>query len=284
MRKSYSIAWSQPDNAYRKDPGIAQSHLKSILISPAHYKAAQQRRFAVTPNMTLGSALHCAVLEGQDVFEVNYVMRPEGLNLNTKAGKEWAAEQKSKGLTVLNGEQVLQLNGMVKALQQLEWFAPERQAELKRFSEISIYWEWCEMDCKARLDRVIELPDKVLVLDLKTTDSVNPRKFLDKVIYLNYLFQAAYYSKAASIAFGKPAEFIFVGVERDAPNCIDYFTPTPDMAAEGERQCEFALRTLKQCILTDEWPGPPPTMNQMNLPEWYRSPVPATEQPEPPLF
>lgn len=276
---SFSIAWCQPDLAYRKDPGIAQSHLKSILVSPAHYQAALKRRFAVSPNMVLGSALHCAVLEGEAAFKASYVERPEDIKLTTKDGKEWAATQKRKGLTVLNGEQVEQLKGMTKALQQLEWFAPERQEELRKYSELSIYWDWCGMDCKARLDRVIELPDKVLVLDLKTTDSVNQRKFLDKVIYLNYLFQAAYYSKAAEVAFQKPAEFIFVGVERDAPNCVDYFTPGQSMILEGQKQCEHALQTLKECILTDEWPGPPPSMNRLELPEWYRSPVPEAKEP-----
>lgn len=279
-----SIAWCQPDSAYRKDPGIAQSHLKSILISPAHYKAALARRFPVSPNMILGSALHCIVLEGKETFEANYVERPEDIKLTTKEGKEWAAEQRRKGRTVLNGEQVEQLRGMARSLQQLEWFAPERQNELRKFSEVSIYWDWCGMDCKARLDRVIELEDRILVLDLKTTDSVNQKKFLDKVIYLNYLFQAAYYSKAAEVAFKKPAEFIFVGVEREAPNCVDYFTPAESMVVEGQKQCEHALKTLKQCILTDEWPGPPPTMNHLELPEWYRSPVPKTSEPEVALF
>lgn len=281
-----SIAWMQPDGAYRRDPGIAQSHLKSILISPAHYQAAKNKRFPATANMTLGSALHCAVLEGQEAFEAQYVERPDGLNLTTKEGKAWAADIKAKGKTVLTGEQSAQLRGMVAALQELEWFSPARQQELRKFSELSIYWDWCGIDCKARLDRLIELDDRVLVLDLKTTDSVNPKKFLDKVFNLNYMFQAAYYTEAASVAFNKPAEFVFVGVERDAPNTIDFFTPAADMVAEGRGQCEYALGLLKECILTDSWPLPSPRMNTMELPSWYRSPLPAApaESTTEPLF
>jgi len=269
-----SIGWLQADRVYRKDPGIAQSHLKSILISPAHYRAALSRRFPATPAMALGSALHCLVLEGEQTFQAQYSTRPDDLRLTTKEGKAWAAEQKAKGLTVLSGEQTQQLRGMAKSLSKLDWFAPDKQDELRKHSEVSIYWDWCNVDCKARLDRVIELPDKVLVLDLKTTDSVNPRKFLDKVVGLNYMFQAAYYTEAATVAFGKPAEFIFVGVERDAPNQVDFFTPGPDMVAESRRQCEHALRLYKECTLTEEWPGPPPQMHSMDLPSWYRSPLP----------
>lgn len=279
-----AISWMQPDAAYRRDPGIAQSSLKSILLSPAHYQAALKKRWPATPNMTLGSALHCAVLEGPEVFNATYVTRPEDLKLTTKEGKEWAAAQKKAGKTVLTGEQTEQLEGMTKSLQRLEWFAPDRQQELRKYSELSIYWEWCGIDCKARLDRVIELEDQVLVLDLKTTDSVAPKKFLDKVIYLNYMFQAAYYSEAAAVAFKKPATFIFVGVERDPPYCIDYFTPGQDMVAEGRSQCEFALNTLKQCLLTDEWPGPAAKMHEMQLPDFYRSPVPAIMAEDEPLF
>lgn len=279
-----SIAWCQPDGAYRRDPGIAQSHLKSILISPAHYQAALQRRWVTTPNMTLGSALHCAVLEGPDAFEASYIQRPEDIRLNTKEGKEWAADQKKRGKTVLNGEQTTQLKGMTKALQELDWFSVERHDELRKYSELSIYWQWCGMDCKARLDRVIEEEDRVLVLDLKTTDSVQPKKFMDKVIGMNYLFQAAYYTEAAKVAFKKPAEFIFVGVERDLPHSIDFFVPAEDMVVEGHRQCEFALELLKECILTGEWPGLPPSINKMNLPDWYKSPVGAILPEDKPLF
>jgi hypothetical protein len=281
---SVSISWCQPDGAYRQNPGIAQSHLKSILISPAHYQAALNRRWHTTPNMLLGSALHCAVLEGKMAFHSNYVERPEDVKLNTKEGKEWAAEQKKQRKTVLNGEQTQQLKGMVKALQTLDWFDVTKQESLRKYSELSIYWEWCGMDCKARLDRLIELEDKVLVLDLKSTDSVHPKKFIDKVIGLNYMFQAAYYTQAAMQAFKKPAEFIFIGVERDAPHTIDYFSPGEDMILEGHRQCEHALNVLKQCTLTDEWPNQPPTLNKMSLPDWYRSPVTATLAEEEPLF
>lgn len=282
-----SIAWMQPDGAYRRDPGMAQSSLKAILISPAHYQAALKKRWPASANMVLGSALHCAVLEGPKAFEASYVEKPEDIKLTTKEGKAWAAEVKKAGKTVLNGEQTEQLKNMVRALGEIEWFAPERQADLRKYSELSIYWDWMGVDCKARLDRVIELEDKVLVLDLKTTDSVNHKKFLDKVVYLNYLFQAAYYTEAAAVAFNKPAEFVFVGVERDLPNCIDLFSPDADMMAEGRRQCEFALQTFKQCTLTEHWPGPAPTMNKMSLPSWFTSPVPCATMEaddEEPLF
>jgi len=235
--------------------------------------------------MALGSALHCLVLEGRKVFDASYVTRPDDIKLNTKEGKAWAAEQKGK--TILNGEQSAQLLGMAKALGELEWFAPERQEELRKYSELSIYWDWNGVDCKARLDRVIELEDQVLVLDLKTTDSVNYKKFMDKMIYLNYMFQSAYYTKAAEVAFKKPAQFIFVGVERDLPNTIDLFTPDQNMIEESRAQCEYALKTWKTCMLTDHWPNNPPQMHTMELPQWYHSPVPRAimeAETEEPLF
>jgi len=273
-KSRFAISKRQPDPEYRRDPGIAQSGLKSILTSPAHYKAAQKRKWPCTPNMTLGSALHCISLEGPETFDRNYVRRPDDLKLTTKEGKAWAAEQKSSGRDVLTADQWESVHGMNASLASMEWFDPKRLDEYRDFSELSIYWEWCGMDCKARLDRLIELEDKVLVLDLKTTDSVSEKKFIDKVIYLNYMFQAAYYSKAASVAFGKPAEFIFVGVEREAPYTINLFTPTVEMMEEGTSQCEHALETLKECLITDYWPAPVPKMLTMDLPQWYVSPVP----------
>ena len=77
--------------------------------------------------------------------------------------------------------------------------------------------------CKARLDRVIPMENEVLVLDLKTTDSISTAKFQSKFVDLGYDFQAAWYSHAAELVYQKPARFIFVAIERTAPFTMDFF-------------------------------------------------------------
>jgi len=272
-----SVAYNQPDPAYRREIGENQSSLKSILVSPAHYQAAKKRRFPATINMEIGSAVHCKALEGDEEFERRYVMKPDDLSLVTKEGKEWKAAQTGK--TVLSNsdrdrpwDSVI---GMTDSLRTLEWFNPG-QPDYRKFNELSIYWDAMGIPCKARLDRLVDDGDCVLVLDLKTTDLVDPPAFEKKVSGgMNYIFQAAWYAEAASIAYNKPAKFIFIGIERAAPWSIGIFEVSDEMMAEGMRQINQARRVLKDCLETKTWPKPQVAYNVMSLPPWFRSPVKA---------
>lgn len=281
-----SVAYNQPDPAYRREPGENQSHLKHILKSPAHYKASKQRRFNASVFMDIGSALHCKVLEGDEEFSNRFVLKPGDLSLATKEGKEWKVANKSK--TVLsNSDKDMawdSVHGMSKSLQQLDWFDPT-QADYRKFNELSIYWEKDGVECKARLDRLVDDGDRLLVLDLKTTDSIEPSVFEKKVAGgMNYIFQAAWYAEAAELAFKKPAEFIFVAIERQQPWSVGIFQVSPGMMEEGQAQIKEARRRLVECRKTKVWPSPEVSTNLLQLPRWYSSPI---SEPDPdfiPLF
>ena len=273
-----AVSYEQADPSYRKDSGHAQSHVKHILRSPAHYLAAKQRRFTPTLTMQIGTALHAMVLEGQEQFERDFILKPEGINLTTKEGKEWKAAAGKK--TVLSKTDQYaswdSVHGMAESLRRLQWFNPN-QVDYRKYNEVSVYWDADELSCKARLDRVVLEDDRVLVLDLKTTDSVDSRDFLKKVVGgLNYLFQAAWYSEAAQAAFKKPATFVFVGVERAAPYATKTFEVSLDMLEEGLEQTRRARRSLVKCLRTKSWEAPPVEHEVLTLPPWYSSPIGAT--------
>jgi hypothetical protein len=270
-----AVSYMQADPAYRKDPAHAQSHVKHILKSPAHYQAAKKKKFAPTLNMQIGSALHCLVLEGQEEFDRNYVMKPEGLNLATKAGKEWKEENSKK--TILSQTDTAcswdAVHGMAASLRTLEWFNPA-QKDYRKFNEVSLYWEADELDCKARLDRLILTPSSGSILDLKTTDTIDEREFLRKIIGgLNYLFQSAWYVEGVEAVFKVPTSFIFIGVERTPPYSLAVFEISMDMLAEGMRQTKHAREALALCLKTKQWPGMPASSTVLELPPWYRSPL-----------
>ena len=133
---------------------------------------------------------------------------------------------------------------------------------------MSIYWEWEGVKCKARLDSV--LVNEGIVLDLKTTDSVEVDLFTKKVLGLGYDFQAAYYTKAAQVAYGKPFKFVFTCVERKDPFSVDLFEVDEEMMAEATIKCEAALRLYKQCSTTGDWPSREPIMHSLSYPSWYK--------------
>jgi hypothetical protein len=263
------IAYRQPDAEYRRELGENQSYLKNILISPAHYKAAKTRRFPVTVNMEIGSALHCRVLEGKEEFESRFLLKPDGVAFNTKEGKEWKLA--NKGKTILAKSDYDNVLGMADSLFAMDWFNPD-QNDYRKYNELSVYWDVDGIPCKGRLDRLVDMGDHLLVLDLKTTDSVEYSTFLKKVTGgLNYVFQAAWYAEAASVAFDKPAKFIFIGIERSEPWATGIFEVSTEMMAEGVAQINKARKLLKKCLSTKQWPKPEVEYSVMNLPPWYKS-------------
>ena len=276
------VAYNQSDFAYRREEGINQSSLKKILQSPAHYKAALDFKMMPTPAMEMGTAAHCLILDGQEAFDAQYVKRPEDIKLTSKEGKEWKASIGRKKILTTGGKDDPwgAVQGMAESLRQLEWYSGTDAEYIKR-NEVSIYWDWFGLRCKARLDSV--LVDEGIVLDLKTTDTVNPELFTKKVVGLGYDFQAAYYTKAAEEAYGKPFRFIFAAVERKAPYSVDLFEVSDEMLEEGMRKCEAALRRLKRCQESNDWSNNAPAINTLRYPGWYQ-PFIETQEPEEDLF
>ena len=279
---SSEVAYNQPDFAYRREEGVNQSSLKKILESPAHYKAALEFKMLPTPAMEIGTAAHCLILDGQEAFDAQYCKKPDDIKLTTKEGKEWKASIGRKKILSTGGKDDPwnAVQGMAESLRKIEWYAGTDEEYIKR-NEVSIYFDWLGVRCKARLDSV--LVDEGIVLDLKTTDTVNPDLFTKKVVGLGYDFQAAYYAKAAEEAYGKPFRFIFAAVERRAPYSVDLFEASDEMMEEGTRKCEAALRRLKRCQQSEEWENRPPTINMLHYPGWYNPFVEDTE-PEEDLF
>ena len=272
------IAYNQPDLVYRKEAGVNQSSLKKILDSPAHYQAALKFKMIPTPAMEMGTGLHCLNLDGREAFDGAYVKKPENIKLTTKEGKEWKASVGRKKVLSSGGKDDPwgSILGMDASLKRLAWFDPSQKDYIKH-NEVSIYWEEHAVKCKARLDRV--LIEEGIVLDLKTTDSVDPELFTKKVVSLGYDFQAAYYARAAEAAYGKPFKFIFVAVERKAPYTVDLFEVTPDMMSEGLFKVEKALKLYAECEASGEWPNREPVIRQLDYPGWYNR-VKLEETPE----
>lgn len=265
------VVYFQADPVYRRAQGQSQSHIKTILRSPAHYKAVLKRKFVTSSVMTIGTATHCKVLEGDETFEASFIRKPDNIKYTTKEGREWKEAQTKKTILVNDGKdrQWDCVVGMTEALRQFEWFNPS-QPDYRKFNEVSIYWEDYGIPCKARLDRVVDTPDETIVLDLKTTDSVSVDKFQGKMVDLGYDFQAAWYSHAAKLVYGKPVRFIFVAVERNEPHTIDLFEVTPEILEEARFKNEMALKRLKECLMTDQWPVTQPTLKMLEYPKWYQ--------------
>ena len=145
------VRFNESDFDYRREAGANQSSLKKILDSPAHYQAALRFKMVPTPAMEMGTALHCRVLDGATAFDRQYVKKPDGLSLATKEGKAWKAELGRKKVLSEGGKDDPwgSVQGMTAALGQLAYFDPTQKDYIKH-NEVSVYWEWEGVECKAR--------------------------------------------------------------------------------------------------------------------------------------
>lgn len=278
-----AVSYEQSDPSYRSDPAHAQSHVKHILKSPAHYQAAKQRKFSPTLTMQIGSALHCLLLEGQEQFEKDYILKPEGISLSTTKGKEWKASIGKKTILSQTDQYASwdAVHGMAESLKRLEWFNASHP-EYRKYNELSLYWDADGLSCKCRLDRLILESNRALILDLKTTDSVESSSFLKKVIGdMNYLFQSSWYTEGTEAVFDLPATFVFVGVERTPPYEVKIFEVDSDAIIEGREQTKTARKLLVRCLKEKAWGAPEIKSEVLSLPPWFVSPVASAILDEP---
>lgn len=292
------IIWRQPDPDYRKAEGLSQSHMTELLRSPAHYRARygpDAEPFFPTPAMQVGTAVHAFLLEPEE-FERQFCSRadyqgePTVAELQEKLAADGVAFKKSAkksellelaypdGLptdrrTPLGPEEWRTVHGVGQALRSHDitgaWF-DDGQPDYRKHNEVSIYAQgpWGHT-LKARLDRLQDGGDRLLILDLKTTDSAEPSSFARKMVGLAYDLQAAWYQKLAAEAFpGRPVDFLFVAVERKPPYAVQVFKADESVIASGLRKMDRALARYSECVALDYWPSYDPEVLQLSMPAW----------------
>lgn len=142
--------------------------------------------------------------------------------------------------------------------------------ELEGLSELSMTFEHeaTGVPCKARVDRVVDLPEFGLVaVDYKTTRNANPsaHAFGKSIERRRYDMQGAFYSWALA-AVGVPVNaFLIVAQEKEPPYATsvqylpgDKMDPgdytEPDLTSAQE-DLLWALRQYKQSATSGDWPA-----------------------------
>lgn len=255
---------------YHSTPAVSNTVLSSIARSPAHcfalHVAEDRRKQATTPAFFAGTLAHCAILEPDALLE-RYIVRPEGLDLRTKAGKEWRDALPAGVLTITADEWATAIaqRDAVRAVPEL--------AELlgAGVAEVSAFWTDDEtgLPCKCRPDWVHTLSDgRVILVDVKTTVDASPQQFTRSVWKYGYHRQAAWYSAGyARAACVEVAGFVFAAVTSAHPFIAAAHTLDDDYLRIGQDECRRLLDEYADCKLTGQWPAFP-GMNLLSPPAW----------------
>lgn len=198
----------------------------------------------------IGSALHCMVLEPH-LFSERYTIAPE-VNKRTNQGKaDWEAFLES------HGDKWLTQNELDSTL------IPTAQAFGKhaglttllgsagRVIEEPIYFELFGEKFKAKPDCVI--PSAKVIIDIKTTVSVKPRKFAWSAIDYGYHRQAAIYMHACEEKYQEPFRFLFACVEKKYPYEVAVFELDGRSISDGVDQVEKLVEEYQRRLQQNDW-------------------------------
>ncbi|MFM8899046.1 MAG: PD-(D/E)XK nuclease-like domain-containing protein [Burkholderiales bacterium] len=259
-----------PNGAYHARHAVSASGLKALSKSPRHYWAAHldpnREPKEPTPAMKAGTLAHCMILEPES-FQARYVIRPDGLDMRTKAGKAWSEGAPSWADIISQSEhRAASLQSQaVRAL-------PEVSALLaKGQPEVSAFWvdQTTGSACKCRPDWVSPAGAGVVLVDIKTCPDASPKGFARAVANFRYDLQAAWYSHGYEHASGLPVlGFVFAAVEHDYPHAAAAYMLDDDTLAKARAECDRLLALHRQCTDTGNWPGYPEHIQLLTLPAW----------------
>ena len=240
--------------AYHAHEALSKSQLAKFLICPAQYEGLYLKRRASVPetaSQRAGTLLHTLVLE-PDTFKDRYAVGPD-VSRATKVWKEWEASIRP-GVTAIKGEEYEEAKAQAESMLLHSDIAEIRKsghAEASAFCEDEETGLWL----RVRPDWIHELPEGLIVLDVKTCDP-RPHAFAAQCNKNTYHVQDAMYSDVIQKATGKPVlAFLFGGVDTNAPYLSACYELDDDSKETGRIQYRRGVTEFAKCKAENKWPG-----------------------------
>ena len=261
------------EDYHSKKDHINAGGIREILRSPFHYyQACLGNKREDTASMILGTLIHKALLEPNDFISKTIVM-PE-FNSRSNAGKlekaEWLKAHESR--IIVDQKQSDIISSILDSIAKM----PELVGILSDgHKEISGFFRDPESGFKCRIrpdiliaaDTVNAIPP--YVIDVKTTRDASKEAFTRSILNYSYHVSAAFYLHGASIISGQQIEnFQWIAVENVPPYAVACYEMDRAWLEIGEHLFKKALRTLKECMSKNEWPGYQVEPEFISPPDW----------------
>lgn len=241
---------------------LAQGRLsKSVLL--AHRKSGAHAKYAMTATteptaaMRAGTLAHTLILE-PGTFVNRYAVGPCD-DRRLKAWTEWAKDLSERWdmrerITPKEyeaGKAMTRWMETMPKLSALVWWGG--------MVEASVLWtdddgEDTPLAFRARPDKLI--PDRRLLLDLKTTTDLSDRAIARKIHDLGYHIQAALYSEGlAGTDFGPPERHAILWVETNPPYSARCTVLTEAWMDLAYSELAYLKAQHRACVKSGKWPG-----------------------------
>ena len=278
--------YDQMAHIYRAMPGLNKSSIEQILRCPLEYKLGLETPTEATPAMAFGTLVHSMILEPETVDKLYHVMNQPA---TTKAGKAEKAKALEEGKTIVSATDFAKAQAMqerVKAHPAASWLLA-----LPGKSEVSMFWELQTEDgrnrqCKGRADRIAQVGNGEVIIDLKTTSGpVSPAELERTVARFGYHRQAAWYCDGYERIAGKPClGFYFIFISTSAPYLVTAGKMGDEAQAIGWGDCLKAEKILHECEKSGKWPGYADQLVEFDVPAWiYKQAAEEMNIPEVPF-
>lgn len=261
---------------YLRWPVPSCSVLKAMAISPARAKWEMDRAAAgeddSTDTLTLGSAIHCAILEPTR-FQERYARLPldDGRLKEVKAAEAMAEAQ---GLVPLRPSDW----DLTAAIREAVWRNRTAARILAQVSETEVSMiagidlgDGVVQALKFRPDALC--PALGVFVDLKSTRDGREAEFGRQAYNLGYHVSAGMY-QAALRALGHACDTpVLIAVEKTQEIEVDVFELDDDLLEAGRRVGMDALRRFRECAQSGIWPKRDDCVRKLSLPAWLRKGV-----------
>lgn len=226
------------------------SSLKRMGESPAHYRAALERPFRPTAAQRLGTAVHRLTFENAPINVFDGAAR---------RGKAWDAfeAEHADDDSIITAPELATAKAMRDAL----WRDSDARRLLSKAPGVSIEetirWSIGKRECQGTPD----VASPRYVVDLKTTDNADPRKWTGRygtIRKYSYHAQVDWYRYGASLTGGEqtePEEGYLVAVESRWPHVVQVYRLDPSEFEAGRMLWRSWFETLRVCEESDFWPG-----------------------------
>lgn len=235
---------SQNDNALEP---VRHSRLKKMALSAAHYAAGFGEE---TSPMRKGSALHAYMLGG----EKNVAVYTGGAR-NPKFAKWQAFQAQHPGKHIVIPSELEKVAGMRASLEKharASWL-------LDGVQERRIHWTDNGRPCMGTPDCVIPKEGRIILVELKTTVTSHPERFVWQCRKLAYHAQVAWYARGLELCgeYGPlpVTEHYIVAVESTAPHPVTVFRVGQESLEAGAKMNRLWLEQLLVCEARNHFPG-----------------------------
>jgi hypothetical protein len=256
-----------PFDAYNAIEAERKSTLTAMAESPGAYRHLCDTEFKPTPAMDFGDAVDTLLFEGKEALLGRFAMRPEGLKLTTKDGKQWKRD--NPGI-VVPAHEVYSTALAVLMDPVAAGFLDEGDAQVSAFAQDPDSELWC----KVRPDicrRTYKPTDVPTLADLKVTAVIDPHAWVRIAYRLKYHWQAALYLDIMTAATGNYHEhFFFIVVENKPPHHVMVYETPASVIEQGRAEYKAALMQVKACRDADYWPTSTGEVQVMEFERWMK--------------